>query len=745
MDIDMLIKKSAATLKYEGVGPFIKKTYSYTKRKISGVTFEVNNYKDILFINGCGLPHPARYRVDHQIEQLHFNGYSCDSVFYENLSIEQVKYYRAFIFFRCPHTEVVEEFINKAKYFNKKVFFDIDDLVIDEKYVKEIKYLKSMSEYEYNLYITGVNRMKRTLELCDYAITTTDRLSKELNHYVPEVFINRNVASEKMVEVSLKALEKMEGLDSKSEKIILGYFSGSITHNDNFNLILPIIKKIFEEKPNVYLKVVGILDIPTELETFKNRILTEKFMDWTKLPEVIASVDINIAPLEESIFNEAKSENKWVEASLVKVATIASNVGAFKDMITNGETGLLCNTTEEWEAALRLLVDNKSFRKIIASNAHKEVLDNCVTAYTGYELFDFIESRLNDNICFVLPSTQVSGGVNVVIKHCNILRNAGLDVLILSMGEEQTNIINNDGEINVISHHKSALHAYLRKCVASLWTTVSFVNTYSKIKEKYYLVQGFETNFSDFGNVMRIWSNLTYNSFSNMKYLTISKWCENWLKKKYKKEVFFARNGLDLSLFFPVEKDFTNKIIILIEGNGNNPNKNTDESFKITNKLDPNKYEIWYLSNDGKPKDWYRYDKFINKVPYVEVAEIYQKCHILLKSSKLESFSYPPLEMMATGGIAIVAPNEGNIEYLENNVNCLLYEPGNIEKAVEMITLVTTDDALRTRIIKEGIITAKSRSWTILEDEILNLYNVNRKNNNGESEFYETKKYQIAK
>ena len=31
-----------------------------------------------------------------------------------------------------------------------------------------------------------------------------------------------------------------------------------------------------------------------------------------------------IAPIEKILFNEAKSENKWVEASLVKVPTVAS-------------------------------------------------------------------------------------------------------------------------------------------------------------------------------------------------------------------------------------------------------------------------------------------------------------------------------------------------------------------------------------------------------------------------------------
>ena len=84
---------------------------------------------------------------------------------------------------------------------------------------------------------------------------------------------------------------------------------------------------------DVFLKIVGELNIPEELELYKERILAVPFTDWKKLPELIASVDINLAPLEDNLFNAAKSENKWMEAALVKVPTIASEVGAFKEII----------------------------------------------------------------------------------------------------------------------------------------------------------------------------------------------------------------------------------------------------------------------------------------------------------------------------------------------------------------------------------------------------------------------------
>ena len=82
------------------------------------------------------------------MEQLNSNNVSSDSVFYEDLTLELEKYYRGFVFFRCPITDTVKEFIKKAKENNKTIFYDIDDLVFDKKYTKTIKHLNNLSKEE---------------------------------------------------------------------------------------------------------------------------------------------------------------------------------------------------------------------------------------------------------------------------------------------------------------------------------------------------------------------------------------------------------------------------------------------------------------------------------------------------------------------------------------------------------------------------------------------------------------------
>lgn len=715
--IKYLSKKVKKTFKEQGIKALVGKTTNYLRYNVGQATRL--GYRDILFVNGCTLPHPKRYRVDHQIEQLEAYGMSASFVDYDKLTLDEIKYYRGFVFFRCPITETVEEFIKIAKQHNKTVFYDIDDLVIDEKYTNTIEHLKTLTKEEKELYDDGVNRMRRTLELCDYAITTTERLATELSNYIDEVYINRNVASEKMVELSHQALKNIKRDESK---VILGYLSGSITHNEDFELILPTLTKIMKENKNVYLKIVGLLDIPDSLKEFEDRMIAAPFVDWQSLPEIIASIDINLAPLKQSIFNEAKSENKWVEAALCKVVTVASNVGAFEKMIVDGENGILCNDENEWYTKLKEVIQNKLYRDTLANTAYLYVMKNCFTTYTGRGLAEFIESHLAKNVGFILPTTNISGGVNVILKHCEILRKYGFDVFVLNMDDNDKDIINKAGKIFVLVPENIKMYGRIHTLVASLWSTLQFALEYPFVKQINYFVQNFETDFMEYGQYFRIRANATYNTFKPINYTTMSTWCQNWLKEEYGKESIYVRNGINLQQFPYKERSFNGKIKILVEGNSLDHYKNVDESFKIVEKLDKDKYEIHFLSYQGKPKEWYYVDKFMNKVPYDEVGKVYQDADILIKSSLLESFSYPPLEMMATGGLVVAVANGGNVEYLKDNYNCLFYEQGNINDAVEKIEMISQDIDLRNRLLKNGIETVKSRDWNNIEREVVNLY-----------------------
>lgn len=718
-----LVVQSKDAIRADGVVGFARRAHKKVYYKLNPHE-KPRHMRDVLFIVGPHLPQVKRYRVDHQVEQLNANGMTADIVFDNALSLEKIKYYRGFVFCRYPHTDFAEEFIRVAKSFNKTIFFEIDDLVFDRNFTDNIKTVQDMSAEDRELYDSGVMRCQKTLRLCDYAITTTEPLAAELKKYnnLQDVFINRNVASDAMVATANNTLEKVI---RSNDTVTIGYFSGSITHNDDFDMVTPTLANLLRKYPQVRLHIGGILDQQSELLDFADRITTVGFVEWSKLFDDVRKCDINIAPLaQKTIFNESKSEIKWLDAALVKTVTVASDFGAFHTEINDGVTGVLVADDDRWFDKLEEMVLDSGKRDAIAKNAYDEVTNCRTTISTGKRFADWVEQKLSKNIVFVIPSSEISGGVNVVLKHADILREHGFDVTLINAVSRRMHTAGSrklDG-YNEVFAYNTVVEQRIHELVATLWATVPYVRKIETAKTKSYFVQNFETNFLRPGDRSRLIANSTY-CYNDLKYTTMSLWCKQWLKDNYGQDALYASNGLWTERYTYTKREFKNrKIRILIEGDPQSEWKNVDEAFRIANKLDKDRFEINFLSYYAEPKKWYQVDNFHQKVPSEEVGKIYGHNDILLKTSLLESFSYPPLEMVATGGFVVVIPNGGNLEYLKNEENCLMFESGEDEKAIAQIERIVSDDQLRNTLEKNGKKLVQDYSWGAVEEQIIRMY-----------------------
>lgn len=760
-DFKFVLREEGTTAAFRKTGRVIKKKLVDRFRSSSkndGNKMD-NSCYDVLFVNGCDycVPHPIRYRIDHQMEQAMAAGYSVKRIEAGEFCKESLRHARTIIIFRCALTDQIAETITLAKKLNKRVIYDIDDLVIDTQYTDLIPYLDTMSEQDRAQYDEGVRLMGATLKMCDAAITTTEALATELRKYVPRVYVNRNVASEAMVDrsevenfrrftlpylpddqISKKDMKLRVNVITKARQkdksgvVKIGYFSGSITHNDDFALIMPSIVDVMNKRKNVVLALTGEIDIPDELRAFRDRVEFLPFCEWKRLPHLIASCDINLAPLADTLFNRAKSENKWTEASLVKVPTIASNVGAFAEMIKDRETGILCSNREEWTNALFTLIDNCDLRQEIAENAYTFCKDNCTTIATCKVIHEILLKEKIKNFVFFLPSLDLSGGVLVALKHAFFLQEAGFDVMLASDLSSEL-WVEFDGRSFPHLNRESLpgtpcstkLECDIDVGVATFWETLDFAKRYHKIKEVKYLVQDYEVEFYDHGTFQRVASSQTYfDHMGEVDYITISKWCSDWLKNRCGQDVKYAPNGIDLNIFHQRDEGCysNNKVRILIEGDCTSRRKNVDEAFRIASHLDHEKFEIWYLTSTGFTNDFYKFDKLLSGVPHDEVADIMRQCDILLKTSIFESFSYPPLEMMATGGLVLVLKNPGNAEYVQDGYNCLTYERGDDVGAANTIEKLCADKDLQEKLIAGGLETANKYDWNLVKKDVLGLY-----------------------
>ena len=355
---------------------YVKMNSKYPVRLIHNIIEEIKNKPHeeyILIIDGVQniIPQCTRYRVLNKQEYLENHGYKVKVVNLSDFQMKDIRYASTIIVYRAPYSAMLDDMVELAHQKGTKVYFDIDDLVIDTKYTDQLSYVRGLSKDEKANYDSGVINYGKMLQLCDGVITSTARLVKELSSYTPQVMLERNIASKKLIEISKKASNKF----TDSTKVKIGYFSGSISHNENFNLIKYDILKILKECSNVELHLVGYLDIPEEFEVVKNQLVFHKYVDWQELPTLISEVDINLAPLTTNIFNEAKSEIKWLEAALVKTPTVASDIGAFSDIVKNDITGFLCKDNE-WFEKLKMCIENRSLCNKVAENAYFDVINH---------------------------------------------------------------------------------------------------------------------------------------------------------------------------------------------------------------------------------------------------------------------------------------------------------------------------------------------------------------------------------
>lgn len=344
----------------------------------------MNNRKKVAFIvEGKDAPQ-YRYRVKNVIEALK-NSDKWEGCCYLKTEISEIKideFDLIVILRQTAKDNKIRGLIKLAKSQNVKVLFDLDDLIFDYKDLSLVKETTREKNLIYWLgYFWGIRRIAKKV---DGFITTNDFLGRILKQSFNKPYkVVRNSLNSGQIEVSKKCLEK-----KKHEGFVIGYFSGSSTHEKDFKMVEPALDKLMKTHDDIRLRIVGDMKLSQEINKWVGlgRVLVSKKVDYLKLEDLIAGVDINIAPLVINDFTNCKSELKFFEAGVVETTTVASPSYTFERVITDDENGFLAEQ-EEWYDKLEYLYKNPKENARIAKNAREYVLKH----YYGKEFLKEIE------------------------------------------------------------------------------------------------------------------------------------------------------------------------------------------------------------------------------------------------------------------------------------------------------------------------------------------------------------------
>ena len=320
----------------------------------------------VVIVAVLSLPQCRHYRVDQKVKMLETAGWKVAVVSWEDTvrALAELQTATLVIAYRLPYLEGVQKVYAEAHRLGLKIGYDVDDLIFEKSEYTLNSNMASLSKSVRRRLLDGCDLNAAALAAADFSIASTPALAAYMQKYckgpcyvVPNALDGKDASGRYRFPL---------GLD---DEIVIGYGSGTTTHDRDFEVCAPAIERILEEYPSVSLVLHGSLQLPDSFGRFSSRIRRVKFVPFSDYINAVARFDINLAPLERSVFNDCKSNIKFLEAASSGIPTVASPCAEFVAAMKSGENGFLAKDADGWYVALKRLVESSDLRHKIGAAA----------------------------------------------------------------------------------------------------------------------------------------------------------------------------------------------------------------------------------------------------------------------------------------------------------------------------------------------------------------------------------------
>lgn len=333
----------------------------------------------VLFASGMDGA-PLRYRVAHQAEQIALTGGSwmlvrdTDSRLTRHVQECDILY-----LYKAGLTTQASEAVAEARARHLPVVYDTDDLNWDARLVDYCDLERHYSDAEVARFRRIFREAECLMQTVDCFIASTDYLAAALTaHFGIPAYVNANALSQEALALA-EPIYRRRSTTPPRLHVTLGYFSGwPKAHEPDLAIALPAVRRALKDLPGARLRIVGHFErdaLPTDL---RDRIELAPFVPYERLFEEIGRVDINLAPLVDNPHRRAKSAVKFLEAALVGVPTVASDLEPYR-LIDHGRTGMLAADEEGWYASIMTLATDPMRRCAMGDAARRYVLEHETT------------------------------------------------------------------------------------------------------------------------------------------------------------------------------------------------------------------------------------------------------------------------------------------------------------------------------------------------------------------------------
>ncbi|QNT77941.1 glycosyltransferase [Entomobacter blattae] len=339
----------------------------------------------VLIVAELTLRQCAKYRVWQKKEYLESLGWECRVIDWRETQEVQsaLQFCTQVIFYRVPGFDNALDMVKEAKRLGLKPFWEVDDLIFDREAYKENSNIAHLSQEEYRLLFFGVEKFLACLKACDRAIASTEALAQAMRDKgIEQVDVIENaidqetldiVADIKQYRADPHSPQNRVYAEKYKDHVVITYGSGTKTHNADFLTAAPALAEVMKKNPKVLLRIVGELGLPDIFDDLKDQVEYIESKVYSEYLNIFSRSDIAIAPLEETLFNECKSNIKYIEASVFSIPSVCSPRQPFSQIIRQGENGFLAQSHSEWVKALTLLVNDAELRRSMGEKAQETV------------------------------------------------------------------------------------------------------------------------------------------------------------------------------------------------------------------------------------------------------------------------------------------------------------------------------------------------------------------------------------
>ena len=628
--------------------------------------------------SGCPIATTTRYRCLHLQEQLQYLGFHATVVeWFDETKIapEEALTYDVLILYRLGMCPPLAHLIDRAHALGKRVLFDTDDLVFEPEMTEWHRGVQLLSASDQALYLEGVRRYLAMLEVSDAVLTATPLLAELAQRRGKAAFVHRNALGQEMMALG-EHLYHERVQRTPQEQVVVGYGSGTPTHDVDFQEAVPALANVLARFPNVELWLVGPLALPSVLASFGERVRRFPLTDWRGWFALASQMDIALAPLElHNPFCRAKSEIKFVESGVLGVPIVASRIDAFVDAITEGKDGLLASNVAEWRQALALLIQQPELRRQIGEAARRTVLQRYSLTARAVDLAEVLPKlakTMSDSVereRNQLPLSPIplvinwlvpepfpgAGGDTGIFRTIRYLAEFGHECHVYVVAFNLMNDYSTEQVRAYMQTHFGTTKAHYYRwagqvqdadCTfATFWRTVEELPFLVNGGRQYYFVQDFEPYFYPVGT----YSVLAENTYrAGLHCITLGPWLTKLLREQYHATADYFDFAVDTDIYWPrsVRRDPWPRVCFY--SRPSTPRSAYElglEALQLVKQQLPEVEIVFYGSKELTPPPSF---PVVNRglVSQSELAELFSSCEVGVVFS-LTNPSFVPLEMMA--------------------------------------------------------------------------------------------------